>query len=374
MTTPLIAPAGLKGVVVADTAIGDVLGDEGRFHYRGIDAIALAESTSLEDAWHLVLLGSLPEADASLAFRARVGAARASVDEGVLDLVRTTAREAASAGTAPNPLELLRVGLAAMAVGETPLLDQDAASREDAAVRLAACAPTLLAAAHRAAAGLEPIAPDPAAGHVADLLRMVAGTTEATATRALESYLVATIDHGSNASTFAARVVASTGAGITSSVLAAIGAFLGPLHGGAPGRALASILEIEPGDERRWVHDRLARGERVMGFGHAVYRTRDPRSEMLRGIVLGFDDPLVPRAIELERAIEAALEAERPGRGLHANVEYYAGVLMRLVGLEPAMFTATFSVARVIGWTAHILEQAADPRIIRPSTRYVAAG
>lgn len=370
MTDTFIAPAGLKGVVVADTRIGDVRGDEGRFHYRGLDAIALAESAAFEDVWHLVLCGSLPDPAASAAFRARVGAARAAVPADVLDLVVRTARDAAAAGHA-DPLEVLRVGLSRLAIGETPLLDASEDERLDRALTLAAQVPTLLAAASRAGRGLEPIAPDPAADHVADYLRMTTGAASAADARALASYLIATVDHGSNASTFAARVVASTGAGVASCVLAAIGAFLGPLHGGAPSRALAAILEIEPGRERDWVRERIARGERIMGFGHAVYRTRDPRSEMLRRIVARIDDPLVPRAIALERAIEAALAAEKPGRDLHANVEYYAGVLMRLIGLDPAMFTATFAVARVVGWSAHVLEQAAAGKIIRPATRYV---
>ena len=146
-----------------------------------------------------------------------------------------------------------------------------------------------------------------------------------------------------------------------------------PLTEAAKGSAasLAAILALEPDGAADWVRDTLDRGERVMGFGHAVYRTRDPRSELLRDVVRTFDDPLVERSMELERRIEAALAEARPGRDLHANVEFYAGLLMHLVGLPPTTFTATFAVARVAGWGAHVLEQASLGRIIRPSTRYV---
>ncbi|HEX6055738.1 MAG TPA: citrate/2-methylcitrate synthase, partial [Intrasporangium sp.] len=155
-------------------------------------------------------------------------------------------------------------------------------------------------------------------------------------------------------------------------VVAALGAFSGPRHGGAPGRALEALDEIGSADRAEgYVHDHLLRGERIMGFGHAVYRTRDPRSEMLRGIAQRYDDPLVALAVEVEDIVERTLAALKPGRELHANVEFYAGVVMKAAGLEPTMFTPTFCVARMVGWTANILEQARDTKIIRPSARYV---
>jgi citrate synthase len=188
----------------------------------------------------------------------------------------------------------------------------------------------------------------------------------------VEQYLVSTMDHGFNASTFTARVIASTGADLAACLVGAIGSFSGPKHGGAPSRALESLDEIGTLDRAdAWVRDRLRSGDRIMGFGHAVYRTRDPRSEMLKGIARGYDDPLVDFAVGVEDAIERSLAELKPGRELHANVEFYAGVVMKLAGLEPSMFTPTFCVARVVGWAANILEQSRDPKIIRPAARYV---
>jgi citrate synthase len=190
--------------------------------------------------------------------------------------------------------------------------------------------------------------------------------------RAVEQYLVSTMDHGFNASTFTTRVVASTGADLAACLVGAIGSFSGPRHGGAPSRALEALDEIGTIDRAEpWLRARIERGERIMGFGHPVYRTKDPRSEMLKGIALGYDDPLVDLAVAVEDTFERTLAELKPGRELHANVEFYAGVVMKLAGLEPGMFTPTFCVARMVGWTANVLEQSRDPKIIRPAARYV---
>lgn len=201
--------------------------------------------------------------------------------------------------------------------------------------------------------------------------------------RALEQYLIATVEHGFNASTFTARVVASTGADLGASVVAALGALSGPLHGGAPGRALEAMEAIgDPARTTDWTRVELAAGRRIMGFGHPVYRTDDPRSVLLRDIALRLADgaerrgepaarELVTNAIEIERQVLEVLAEHKPDRPLKTNVEYYAGVVMRLVGLPDAMFTPTFASSRVIGWCAHVLEQAASSKIIRPSARYV---
>ncbi|CAM3830288.1 citrate/2-methylcitrate synthase [Tsukamurella ocularis] len=364
MTTPLIAPAGLKNVIVTDTAIGDVRGEEGYFHYRGHDATRLATEVSFEDAWHLVLFGELPRPDEAAAFRRRVGDLRA-LDGRTVDLLRATV------GPDTEPMHALRVALAALGLGDRPLMDLPEDARTEAAVRYAAVTPSVLAAAHRLARGEEPVEADPGAGHAADYLRMSTGNTDPDAAAALQTYLVATIDHGFNASTFAGRVIASTGSDMSSCLLGALGAFLGPLHGGAPSRALAALDEIgDPARTREWVRGKIAGDEKIMGFGHAVYRTHDPRSELLKRIVTRFDSPLVRQALAVEAEIEAAINELKPGRSLYANVEFYAGVLMSEVGLPPSMFTPTFGAARVVGWTANVLEQVRQGKIIRPSARY----
>jgi citrate synthase len=184
--------------------------------------------------------------------------------------------------------------------------------------------------------------------------------------------MIATIDHGFNASTFTGRVIASTGADVVSAVCGAIGAFSGPLHGGAPDRALDALDEIaEVGDAATWAKGQLAQRSRIMGFGHAVYRTADPRSDMLRDIAIDLGGPLVDFAVQVEKDVVAVLAEAYPDRRLYANVEFYAGVVMDRCGVPRTMFTPTFAVSRVIGWCANILEQAEDRKIIRPSARYV---
>lgn len=188
---------------------------------------------------------------------------------------------------------------------------------------------------------------------------------------AVTAYLTSTVDHGFSASTFTARVVTSSGSDVASAVSAAIGTFAGPLHGGAPDRALDSLDEIgTPDRAREWVRERVAAGDRIMGFGHPVYRTTDPRAAMLRGIAQELGGPLVDLAVRVEEEVVAALAELKPGRELHTNVEYYAGVVMELCGIPREMFTPTFATARVVGWGAHVLEQTTSPRIFRPSARY----
>ncbi|WP_375002390.1 citrate/2-methylcitrate synthase [Gordonia sp. PS3] len=365
-STPITVPRGLKNVIVTDTAIGDVRGEEGFYHYRQYDATELARTARFEDVWHLMIYGELPDAAASERFARRIGELRV-LDGTTVDLLRSVVTPDV------EPLAALRVALATAGITERPLFDLPEADRIHAALRYAAIAPTVIAAAHRLARGLDVVDADPAAGHTADYLRMATGNTADDAVSALQTYLVTTIDHGFNASTFAGRVVASSGSDMTSSILGALGAFLGPLHGGAPGRALAALEEIgDPSNTRDWVRGKVAGGEVIMGFGHAVYRTHDPRAELLKEVVTTrYDSPLVRQAAAVEAEIETAINEFKPGRRLYANVEFYAGVLMSEVGLPPEMFTPTFGVARIVGWTANILEQAAERKIIRPVARYV---
>jgi citrate synthase len=188
----------------------------------------------------------------------------------------------------------------------------------------------------------------------------------------VEQYLILTVDHGWNASTFAARVIASTGADAGACLTGAIGALSGPLHGGAPSRALDTLEAIGTVDAARpWVRSALERRERIMGFGHAVYRTSDPRSQMMRAVAEDLGGELVDLAVAVEAVVTDELAARNPDHPLHANVEYYAGVVMSLCGLDRALFTPTFAVSRVVGWCANIAEQATSRRILRPSARYV---
>jgi citrate synthase len=366
-------PRGLKGVVVTETEIGDVRGLEGFYHYRQYSAIDLAEQRPLEDVWRLLVDGALPTT---------IAEREAFVDEirPLRDIpadVGAVLPEIATAGEHFTPLDALRtaVSLTAASEGFRPSLDVDHATLRANAMRISALVPTFITALYRLHQGLEPVMPHPELGYAANYLYMLTGDDpDPENARAIEQYLISTIDHGFNASTFTARVVASTGADLGAAVVAAIGSLSGPLHGGAPSRALDTLDAIgHPDRADAWIRDAVLSGERIMGFGHPVYKTDDPRSLMLRGVAerIGPDSGLVQFAKRVEGTIVDVLAELKPGRELYANVEYYAGVVMELVGLPREMFTPTFASSRVIGWCANILEQASDNRIIRPAARYV---
>jgi citrate synthase len=361
---PLIAPPGLKGLAVADTVLGGVRGQEGFFHYRDHDAAELARTRSLEDVWTLQLRGDLPPAAPVV----DSGAPR-TLPSVVGELVDLTAARVA------DPMVTLRVGLLALGdhEGRGSLLDRTPAEIEDDALRLAAVVPTILARHHRVSEGEAVVDPDPSIGHAADYLRMATGRLpDPEQVRAVEQYLVATVDHGFNASTFTARVVASTGADMAGALVAAVGALSGPLHGGAPSRCMQMIDEIgSPDRAAGWVRDRLSAGDKIMGFGHAVYRAEDPRGVVLREAAERLGGDLVSRAAGIEEEILAVLADWKPEQRIVTNVEFWAAVVLELAGLPRAMFTPTFSVSRSIGWTAHVIEQHGVGKIVRPSARYV---
>ncbi|MEV4501848.1 citrate synthase/methylcitrate synthase [Streptomyces klenkii] len=362
-------PRGLAGVVVTDTALGDVRGQEGFYHYRQYSAVELAQTRSFEDVWHLMFRGSLPDAQQRARFTAETAALRHLPQD-----VREALPGIARAGARSGPLAGLRTALSLLgaSAGLRPLYDTAADRREADALAACAAVPTLLTALHRLGRGLEPVEPRDDLPHAANYLYMLTGAEpDARRARAVEQYLVSTIDHGFNASTFTARVIASTGADLAACLCGAVGALSGPLHGGAPSRALDTLDAIGTPDRiDDWIRDRVLAGERIMGFGHPVYRTEDPRSRMLRGIAQEFGGSLVDFAVEVEARVVEILARLKPGRELHTNVEFYAGVVMELCGLPREMFTPTFCAARVVGWSANILEQAEDSKIIRPAARY----
>ncbi|WP_405602907.1 citrate synthase/methylcitrate synthase [Streptomyces sp. NBC_01410] len=368
-TAPVDVPRGLAGVVVTDTALGDVRGREGFYHYRQYSAVELAQRRGFEDVWHLMFHGELPDAAQRAAFVKHTASLRRLPDD-VRAALPATARSSALSG----PLAGLRTALSLLgaSAGLRPVYDLDTDRRRTDALAACAAVPTLLTALYRLGQGLEPVEPRDDLPYAANYLYMLTGSEpEPARARAIEQYLVSTVDHGFNASTFTARVIASTGADVAACLVGAIGALSGPLHGGAPSRALDTLDAIgTPERIDPWIRERVLAGERIMGFGHPVYRTEDPRSRMLRGIAESFGGPLVEFAVEVEARVEAILAELKPGRELHTNVEFYAGVVMELCGLPREMFTPTFCAARVVGWSANILEQAEDSKIIRPSARY----
>lgn len=367
MASLIDVPPGLEGVVAAETAVGDVRGDEGYYHYRGHSAATLAVTQPFEAVWHLLHCGHLPDDAALTAFRARTAALRVLPPH-----VLAALPAIAPIGT---PMAALRTAVSLAGQDAPAWLDVAPAARLDQALRLAAMTPTLVGALWRTRQGLPPLAPDPALGLAADYMRMITGRVpDPPAAEAVERYLALTIDHGFNASTFTARVVASTGADLTAAAVAGIGALSGPLHGGAPSRVVDMLREIgDVGRARPWVEQRLAAGQRIMGFGHRVYRTEDPRSAVLKKTARALGGPMVDLAVEVERVALDILDTKYPERRLRTNVEFYAGVVLDEAGLPPALFPPTFAVSRMVGWMAHVLEQTAGNRIIRPASRYVGA-
>ena len=361
-------PRGLSGVVVTETHLSDVRGREGFYHYRQYSAIELAEKRTFEDVWHLMLLGTLPSGEERRRFLERTLPLRR-----IPDALRPVLPALAVQGGGPLDAVRSAVPAAGAMLGMRPLYDLSPERRLDDALRVSALMPTLLTALHRLSHGLEPVEPRDDLPYAANYLYMLTGDEPDPAhARAIEQYLISTVDHGFNASTFTARVIASTGADLASCVAGALGALSGPLHGGAPSRALETLDEIGTPDRiDSWVRERVLAGDRIMGFGHAVYRTEDPRSRLLSGIARSFGGDLVDFAHEVERRVVGILAELKPGRELHTNVEFYAGVVMELCGVPRSMFTPTFAAARTVGWCAGILEQAADRKIIRPAARYV---
>ncbi|GLW51703.1 citrate synthase [Streptomyces sp. NBRC 14336] len=375
-STLIEAPRGLAGVVVTDTEIGDVRGREGFYHYRQYSAVDLARTRSFEDVWHLLIHGELPpDAERAAAFAAETAVLRRLPDEvsAVLPAIA-----AAAQATGSGPLAGMRTALSLLGAvkGFRPVYDIGADERRRDTLAAAAAVPTLLTALYRLGEGRDPVEPREDLPYAANYLYMLTGSEpEPERARAVEQYLISTIDHGFNASTFTARVIASTGADVAACLVGAVGALSGPLHGGAPSRALDTLDAIGTPDRiDPWIRQRVLAGDRIMGFGHAVYGTEDPRSRMLREIARRFGGPRVDFAVEVERRVEAILAELKPGRELHTNVEFYAGVVMELCGLPREMFTPTFAAARVVGWSANILEQSEDRKIIRPVARYVGPG
>lgn len=345
--------SGLENVVAAETILSDVDGLNGRLVIRGWPVETLAASMAFEDAAHLLwhdLFEDLPDVPA---LGAQLGAARSAVAARVKDI--------------PDGLDVISF----LRVGWSLLPDDESL---DAAILLAAAGPVLTAAAIRRGRGLLPVAPDVDLSQSADFLRMLTGEMpDPAAARALDAYLVTVCDHGLNASTFAARVVASTRAGLVSATVAGLSALKGPLHGGAPGPVLDMVDAIgAPENAESWIDGALSRGERLMGFGHRVYRVRDPRADALKAAVarLPGTSGRIAFAEHVERAVLGRLAQKYPQRRLETNVEFYTALLLEALGLPREAFTPVFACGRILGWTAHAREQIGEGRLVRPRSVY----
>jgi len=352
---------GLEDVVVAETRLSLVDGEGGRLVVRGHAIESLAER-SFEEMCGLLWDGALPGPARSEEIRSGLAAGRAAA-------FRELARTSAVLGSS-DAMESLRAGLAAMRTEDEPL--------ERTGYRLAGAIAVLLAAWHRRRLGGAPVAPDAKRGHADDLLRMLGGApAPAALVRGLDTYLVTVAEHGMNASTFTARVVASTRSDAISALVAALGSLKGPLHGGAPGPVLDMLDAIgREENAAAWLAGELAAGRRIMGLGHRVYRVRDPRAHVLELALAELERAgVASRYLSLARAVERAaieaLDAHRPDRKLRTNVEFYTAVLLDVLGVPRALFTPVFAAARAAGWLAHVAEERAVDRLIRPRQRYL---
>jgi citrate synthase len=390
MTSALVS--GLDQVVAATTRLSHVDGERGELLIAGFPVEELAPRATLEQVAWLLWHDELPNAATLAALRTDLAAAR-ELPSATLDLLR-----AAAAAGAP-PMDALRMGVASLSLAPLPpsaarrgAIDAPATGGSGTAkgrsaaetqalaeaTRLVGAFPALVAAHWRLSHGQEPLPPCPDLAPAAAFLWLLEGVEPAPErARALDTYLCTVADHGLNASTFAARVVMSTGSDMVSAVTAAVGALKGPLHGGAPGPALDTVFEIGTAERAEPVlRAKLARGERLMGFGHRVYRVRDPRADVLGAAAERFyreggDASLYALARHVEATALRLLREKKPDRRLDTNVEFYTALLLHGLGLPTDLFTPTFAIGRVAGWTAHCLEQLREGRLIRPQAEYV---
>jgi citrate synthase len=350
--------SGLEGVVAAATQLSHVDGERGELLIAGYRVDELAAQATFEETTWLLWHGELPTAARLAAFRATLAAERR-----LAPATAAVVRECVQAGV--EPMDALRIAAGTISLSSA------------AAPAIVARFPAIVAAFWRLRNGEQPVEPRDDLGHAANCLYMLSGEMpDAEQVRGLETYLNTVVDHGLNASTFTARVITSTGSDVVSAVVGALGALTGPHHGGAPGPALDMVFEI--GDASRAepvLRRKIESGEKLMGFGHRVYKVRDPRADVLAAAA----ERMFTRAgamslYTLARSVEATalrlLEEYKPGRRLQTNVEFYTALLLHGLGLDAALFTPAFAISRVSGWIAHAMEQSRANRIIRPASEY----
>ena len=355
---------GLEGVIAAETGLSSVDGHRGELIIGGYPVEELAGNATHEEVIYLLWHGRLPNQRELTSVRQAL-AARRPLPAATLQLLRAVAAEKAPV------MDALRMAAGTLSLG------LDESDNEGTAQALVARFSTAVATYWRLRQGEEPVEPDPALNHAANYLHMLTGQRPDPAqTRGLETYLNTVSDHGLNASTFTARVIISTDSDLVSAVVGAIGALKGPKHGGAPGPALDMVFEIGTADRAEaYLREKLERGERLMGFGHRVYKVRDPRAEVLAAAAekmyrAGGNMSLYELAKSVEETAVALLEEYKPGRNLQTNVEFYTALLLHGLALDTELFTPTFAIGRAAGWIAHCFEQQATGRIIRPQSVY----
>jgi citrate synthase len=351
---------GLEGIVASQTAISMVDGANGRLVYQGYVIADLAEEMSFEEVAFLLWEGRLPTRAELEALSLELAANR------TLTQAANIALDALPSDT--DPMDVLRSVVSVQGVEH-----RLAKPTVPLAIHATASFPTILAMFHRKQLGLEPIQPRRELGHAANYLYMLNGKESSPEiVRALNTYLVLLADHGMNASTFAARVIASTESDLISALVGAIGALKGPAHGGAPAAVIDQLELIGTADKaEQWMRDARKRKVKFMGFGHRIYRVYDPRAKILKEMCRRMNPKFYDLATRVEEVALQILHEEHPERPQSTNVEFYSAGVLQAIGLPREFFTPTFAVSRVAGWSAHVLEQSANNRIIRPQSEYV---
>ncbi|MEI4770574.1 citrate synthase/methylcitrate synthase [Psychrobacillus sp. FJAT-51614] len=353
---------GLKGVVAVHTKVGLVDGDNGILRYRGVDVKELVLDYSFEEVAYFLLYNNLPSENELQLFTNKLIKGRTLPEyvQTIIDTLPSTA----------SIMDAMRTAISAF--GTTGFLEKDTMEQ---AIHLTGALPVIIARHYRNQQELPIIEQNSDFSHTENYLWMLQGTSPSLAqVEALETYLKLTMEHGLNASTFAARVTISTESDLPAALTSAIGTMKGPLHGGAPAEVLNLLEEIKEESRIRVViEEKLKKGEKVMGFGHRIYKTEDPRSILLREacVRLQGSDPWLDLATMAEKEITSLLEKYKPGRNLYTNVEFYAAAIMRSIDMPSVLFTPTFSMARMVGWSAHVIEQVEDASIFRPQSLYV---
>jgi citrate synthase len=358
-----IAARGLKGVVAADTTICDVDGELGKLIYRGFNIHELATNSTFEETAYLLFQGELPNAEQLADFNKQLIHHR-EIEPQVLDFLRSLPKNT-------PPMTALRSAVSMSAAYDPIAEDESPTANFEKSIRLTAEMTTIVAAIRRLSAGLEPVAPRSDLSHAGNFMYMLNGTVpSADAEKAMDLILILHAEHGLNASTFAARVIAATLSDIYSAITGAIGALKGPLHGGANTEVLKTLMEIGSVENVvPWVESVRAKKGKFMGFGHAVYQVEDPRAVHLKelsrrlGIETG-DSKWYDISIAMEQAVKAAIKK-------NCNVDFYSASLQHYMGIPGDMFTCVFAASRIVGWCAHVLEQVSDNKIIRPSSNYI---
>jgi len=363
---------GLEGVVVADTGLSKIYGEEGRLLYRGYEIEDLAENVTFEEVCHLLWYGSLPTQQELDELRARF-AKDYAVDPKVIEILRRLPPET-------HPMAALRTGASALSSFDPEAEDMSPEANQRKAIRLTAKMPTLTAAIERLRKGKEPIAPREDLGIAVNFLYMLTGEEpDELSERIMDVAFTLHAEHGMNASTFAARVTVATLSDMHSGVVSAIGTLKGPLHGGANEQVMAMLQKIgEPEKAEEWVLSALERRERIMGFGHRVYKALDPRAPILKELAEEYaarngEDTDATKWLQISEKIQKVMaeEMEKRGRAIYPNVDFFSASVYYTLGIPADLFTNIFASARTSGWTAHIMEQLADNRLIRPQTNYV---